>query len=284
MNGDHPDPPTPHPDQETIDAWRASAEAEDHARIREQDAEEAHAKATSRATRILGMLVIGGVMMQFIATFTRQDIDLGGAIYLIAGILILKGKQAGVRFVAFVGILNALTCIFQLIKAQFHGQPVETRSGWRSFADFRLWVEYISPAVFFSAVAILAFAVLRHRQLPYWTKAVKASSVAAGTIMVVLAIKAVARDRKNDELCRRFPAEIKEAERHVTSIIGTVSPGRFPALYSLVAYSTPTSTVHHLVRSQSLPPGHVQKATHFIKLPSGEWRKLELGLIVNDAP
>lgn len=151
MNGDHPDPQTPHPDQETIDAWRASAEAEDHARIRLRDAEEAHAKAYSRPTRILGILVIGGVMMQYIAAFSRQDIELGGAFYLVAGILILKGKQTGVRFVAFMGVLVALGAVSQLSLAQILGQPVATKSGWKTFADIRFWIEYASPAAFLSA-------------------------------------------------------------------------------------------------------------------------------------
>lgn len=293
MNASNSDQPAPNPDQESIDAWRASVEAADHAEIRARDAEEAFAKTHSRPTRILGWLVIGGIIIQFVGSFSRQDLDLGGIIFLIAGVRILQGSQAWVRFVALVGPFILLVFLARLIWPLIIVQPVMLRREWYSYGDLRLWTSFICPTVFMTAESILAFVALQHRQLPFWTRTAKISVAVAAGICLLQALFAISRDLKNQKLCRQFPMEIQKAEDYIRTHGDASSPAAdqasqelisLPALHSVSVSISPGGGKQLAGRNSSEPPGSIHKATRYVKLPSGEWGKLELELILPDTP
>lgn len=293
MKAASPDRPSSNPDQEPINAWRAAAEAADHADIRAREEEEAFAKKHSRPTRILGWLVIGGIIMQVAGGFSRLGLDLGGPLFFIAGAMILKGSQAWVRFVAVAGSFVMLACIARLIWPLVLPEPVKVRSAWYSYGDLLLWTTFICPSVYFVAEAILAFVVLRHRQLICWTKTTKVFTLIVGAIFLIQASLVVARDLKNKELVRRFPVEIRKAEdyfkAHGTTLFAPTHPDAeelmsSPALHSVTLSTRSSGGIILPIKTSSVPRKQRRKATHWVKLPSGEWGKISIEFIVDEAP
>ena len=293
MKATHPDEPGPHPDEESAGNWLAAAEAADHATIRAREEEEALARKHSRPTRILGWLVIGGILLEALGAIFAQGVSLGGPLFLVAGIMILKGSQAWVRFVAFfAGAFVLLTLIGELTLPLAMGQPVIWKEGWYSYGDTGFWMFVICPAAYLLAEVVLAFIVLRHRQLPYWTRTVKIATLVFGAIFLIQGSLALTRNLKNKELLRRFPAETRKAEDyfkvHGATLFATPPPDAeklmsFPVIHSVILSTRSRGGIILPTKKSPVPPAQIRKATHYVKLPSGEWGKLEIGFIVDEA-
>lgn len=289
-----PNQPGPCPGPESTEGWLAAAEAADHETIRARDEEESFASKHSRPTRILGWLVIGGFLLQALGAIFDQHVDLGGPFFLVAGIMVLKGSQAWVRFVAFVaGAFVPLILLGKLVLPLALGQPVIWKEGWYSYDDTGFWIFIVCPAVYLLAEGVLAFTVLRHRQLPYWTRTVKLGTLVFGAIFLIQSSLSLARQLKNKDLLHRFPVEIRKAEDYFKAH-GTWSypPSHAdaeklmssPVLYSVTLSTRSRGGIILPTKNSSVPPDQLRKATHYVKLPSGEWGKLEIGFIVDDSP
>ena len=274
-----------HPDQSSIDAWRAAAEAKDHAGIRARMAEEAYARKHSKPTRILGVLVVGGVLIHFIGEMSELGMDLGGPLFLLAGGAILAGKQAGLRFVALVASVVTLAKILSLGWSLFLGQPVAVGRAWHSFDALPFWTVSVATIVHLLAEAILAFVVLRHRQLRFWTKAVTVSAVVIGLLVLTFSTLRVWRDMENRRLCQQFDAEVRAVERYLPVSVTSIARFEqemqsFPAVHSITISPRPNSSTSMRVGNSSEPRSRLRKATRYLRLPSGGWVQLELELIV----
>lgn len=233
-------------------------------------------------------MMAGGAILQMAGSILGQRADVGGLVYLIVGIGVLFGSQAGVRFAAFFGSLMMLLFTTDLVWSLAMARPVEVDGKLLDPADLRFWTVHVCPAVYVFAEGLLAFAVLKQRQLSYWTRVVKVSTVVLGCLFLVKATLAAASDVKGRQTIRMFPKEVAMAEDYLLTHGARISSSAtdrpqeelkaLPALHS-IAFFQGEAMGWDWTSSASVPAHQIRKGTHWVKLPSGEWGKIEFGFI-----
>ena len=234
-------------------------------------------------------MLVGGVILEFLGSHWGQSIGVGGFVYLIAGAGVLCGIQAPVRFTALCGCVVMADCLAPIIWSLGMGRPLEFRSRVFDFTGPGFWTDYFLPAAYMFGESLLAFVVLRHRRLTYWTGAMKFFTAVITLLFLGRAALAISHEVRSRQLIRMFPEEVRIAEKLLLTHGGMLSSSMadrpldefmgLPSLHS-VLFRERLSKRWGWTSSASVPPDQLRKATHWVKLPSGEWATIEFEFIV----
>lgn len=280
------------------------AHAADVARL-SSDAQEAEfARHHSLPTRWLGWLLISGFVLQMAGSITRSDLDLGGIVFLITGVGVLRGSQSALRFVTFVTVPAMVIGICVVIWASAHGRPIEGGKAWYQYDQMQFWTMGIAPLVYFAAEATLGIVALRKRGLVFWTKTVRIGAFICGCILLVQAGTGLANWRRDAMVRSKMPAELGAARFYLSTHGRTISAVRgaggkvsdsrgalaeLPQIESLRWRYGPSQYSNIYDRSRfaqrnKQPEGRSVKYSEWFRDASGELGMLELELVVPDNP
>lgn len=292
-------PPVPRrPGQAASDpAWLAAAEAADRALIRKRDEEQAFARQHSKPTRILGALLIAGFILDIIGGAFQQSPKLGGPVFLVTGILVFRGSQAALRFVAVLCSWILAIGFTRIVWSLAFRQPIKIDKDWVWIKDPGFWIGYVCPLACFAAFAILAFVVLRLRQLPIWTKPVKIWTCIILALSLIEGSRVVWTDYRNKRIALQAADELDAIRAYVNihgasfsrlSKLEAEKLIRHPTVHSIILNRGGSFTTigdRKALADPSVPraAGSIRDYSEFIKLP-GEWAKLEVKFILPDPP
>lgn len=285
-------------DQDTVSPFDA-AHAEDLQRLRDRESEEKWACLHSMPTRVLGWMLIGGCLLQFVAGFMNSGVDLGGLVYLIAGICVLRGSQAALRFVVFfcAGVVPGL---IQLAWNSFQLRPILVDDVWYPIEDIKFWTLGVSPLVYFLGEFILGVLALRTRRVIFWTKTVKVSATVFGVLLLLGGAIAVQGWMRKRSVEKGFPAEIAAARSYIESSAASTVSGTsmrsaeslfssYPRVVEVTWKSDMNSNLrlYHrgLAATDGLSTGEVShRHSQLVRDHSGKWGEVELELIQPGKP
>jgi len=175
----------------------------------EQDLEQKEAAKSSKPTRIAGWWAIAGFLFEMATAVLENQVHIGAAIYLIAGILILKGKQAALRFVIVLSSFNFLVDVATMSWSLALQRPLLAGTLWFSPGQLGYWVYAVVPAVIAALQIQTGMRALNDRELPLWTKTVKQGSIILGMIVLINAGTSLFAWHRNRQLGARANTEIE---------------------------------------------------------------------------
>lgn len=295
MESTSPEHPVPRPIDRTSlsDAQKKSfQETVDQAR------EEEVARRQSIPTKLLGWLLIGGFCLEVAGGFTGNHADLGGLLFLFAGIGVLKGSQASLRFATFFVVPGSVAWIVQLIGSAVLDYPVEIGNKWSDFRQLSFWTLGVSPAMLMLAESFLAVMAFRLRHIAFWTRTVAMFAGIVGILWLIQMASDTLDWHHNRSMGREIPAEIQAARLLAKLYGGGISSTSinnwnrtFDPLEKVrkVDWMTsPNGTIQVYDRNsrigRSRSTYRIEHYSEWLRLPSGKWGKLELELILPEAP
>lgn len=288
-----------HPEPRPIDRTSLSdAQKKSFQETVDQAREEELARRESMPTKLLGWMLIGGFCLEMVGGFTSNHTNLGGLVFLFAGISILKGSQAWLRFVSFFVVPGSVASIAYLIGSVALGYPVEVGNKWTDYRHLPFWTLAVSPAMLMLAESFLAVLAFKLRGIAFWTRTV---AIFAGIVAIVFLIQTASPTlewHRNRLTGREIPAEI-QAARLLTNRYGgrasstsindwkrTFDPMEKVREVNLMTSSSGTMQVYdrksRIGRSRSTY--RIEHYSEWLRLPSGDWGKLELEVILPEAP
>jgi hypothetical protein len=206
-----------------------AAHAADVKSIQTREEEEKFAKQHSMPTWLLGWMLIAGFILQIAGGFTSSKVDLGGIIFLIAGLKVKDGSQAALRFVIFLTSLSAIA-FASLIWDAAHLRPLRVGDVGYFADDLKFWILGISPPVYLLAESILGVTALKTRQLPFWTKTVRVWAVIFGIFYGILSAQGIRKWQRNRLVERTMAPELAAARAYIaTATPGVLSSSSFAA-------------------------------------------------------
>ena len=160
-------------------------------------------------------------------------------------------------------------------------------SRWYPYTDSLLWIRGVSPAAYLLGEAILAFVVLRHRRLRFWTGAVKGFAAAAVIVLIGAACYALHRDEKNKQLLDRFPNEVRMADEYLRTH-GSSSRAfheimSSPVIRDFTVFWEPNAKgISYLMKNpaEDADKKQIREATRWVKLPAGQWARIQLEFLI----
>lgn len=295
MESTSPEHPVPRPIDRTSlsDAQKKSfQETVDQAR------EEEVARRQSMPTKLLGWMLIATLGFDIAAGFSGADANLGCIIFFFSGIAVLRGSQAALRTSTFLLILLAAVGWTQIALTFASVRPLEIGGSWFGYGQLKFWSLGICPNVYFTTAAILAFSAFRKREISFWSPTVKKSGCVVAVIFLVGGVQDAFDLSQNRALEKSFCREIQAARllvKHPSRPPGTASITdwirTFDPMESVMKVSWMTSPggsirvydrESRIGRSRSTY--RLEHYSEWLRLPSGEWGKLELELILPEAP
>jgi len=272
-----------------------AAHAADVSLIQAREQEEQFARQHSMPTRLLGWMLIAGTVLQLIGGLTCSKTELGGFLFLLAGIQILKGSQGWLRMVIFFCVPGALLSLATLIWDLAHQHPIEINKKWYDFTDLKFWTLGVSPLAYIAAEGILGVLALRTRRLRFWTQATRICAVIFGTVILISWVTTARDWMRSQDLQHAFPAEIAVARAHVASSTGKVFFDRnrytkFPQIETIECHRSGNSISMMYNRRHDagnwLPQqaGERRTYTEWCRDGSGKFGKLEIEFIVPENP
>ena len=151
-----------HPEPRPIDRTSLSdAQKKSFQETVDQAREEELARRQSMPTKLLGWMLIGGFCLEVVGGFTSNHTNLGGLVFVFAGIAIMKGSQAWLRFVTFFVVPGSVAWIVYLIGSAILVYPVEIGNKWSDFRQPSFWTLGVSPAMLMLAESFLAVLAFR---------------------------------------------------------------------------------------------------------------------------
>lgn len=290
-----PEHPEPRPIDRTSlsDAQKKSfQETVDRAR------EEELARRQSMPTKLLGWMLIATLGFDIASGFSGADVSLGGVIFFFAGVAVLRGSQAALRLSTFLLILLAVVGWTQITLTFASVRPFEIGGSWFGIGQLKFWTLGICPNVYLTTAAILAFSAFCKRELPFWSPAVKKSGCVVAVIFIANGAEKAFDLRQNRALEKSFPREIQAARllakyrsrppgtASITDWIQTFDP--MENVINVSWITSPRGSNRTYAREsrlgESRSSGRAQRYSEWLRLPSGEWGKLELELILPEAP
>lgn len=292
--------PSPeHPEPRPIDRTPVSdAQKKSLQEAVDQSREEELARRQSMPTKLLGWMLIGGFCLEVVGGFTSNHTNLGGLVFLFAGISILKGSQAWLRFVTFFVVPGSVASIVYLIGSIALGYPVEVGSKWTDYRHLPFWTLAVSPAMLMLAESFLAVLAFKLRGIAFWTRTV---AIFAGiiTIMLLIQIGSTTLEWHRNRLTgREIPTEL-QAARLLVNRYGTSSSSRsindwngtfepMDKVREVNWMTSPNITMGVYDRKsrigRSRSTYRIEHYSELLNLPSGEWGKLEFEVILPEAP
>lgn len=264
----------------------------------DQAREEETARRQSMPTKLLGWMLIGGFCLEVAGGFTGNHADLGGLLFLFAGIGVLKGSQACLRFTTFFVVQGSVALFVYLISSVVLDYPVEIGDKWSDYRDQSFWTLGVSPAMLMLAEAILAVLAFKHRRIRFWTRTVATCAGIFAVLWLIGLAGSLVDMHENRSTGHRALAEI-EAARLLASRHGKhSSPGSFldwnrtfDPMTRVAAISIETSPGG---RSRvydrephargTLSSGRLERYSEWVRLSPGKWGKLELELSLPECP
>ncbi|MCW1886425.1 hypothetical protein OKA04_16930 [Luteolibacter flavescens] len=259
--------------------------------------EEKFAATNSFPTKLLGWMLIASLGLQIAGAISGNSFDLGGVLLLFLGMAVLRGSQTALRIAAFFAVPASVIGTLHVIWSIVFNEPLEVGNEWKSYHDLKFWTMVVSPTMYFAAKSMVAICALRLRKVTFWTKAVKWCSCIVGiSLMIQLGLFAKSMILRS-EVRNALEKEISAAKAHVTTYFGrtgssafVMSPeqrfGEIPRIRSVSWKSSPNSTtvIYHQPGGATMPTGKHVDHSEWLRLPSGEWGKLEMEVILPKAP
>jgi hypothetical protein len=258
--------------------------------------EEKFASRNSFPTKLLGWMLIASFGFQIAGAISGNGIDFGGLLFLFTGIYILNGSQSALRFATFIIAPAAVIGLLKILWCVALRQPLEINKDWRDYRDLKFWTLGVSPCMYFVAEAIVATCAFRLRKIPFWTKTVRVWAGVFGVIFLLQLIFFARNLVRLREVRRSFPKELAAAEAYFSTYgrgISTASMraseqtfGELPNLLQVDWKNSPNSTtqIYRKVSGGDTPSGKRLDHQVWLKLPSGEWGKIEMKLILPENP
>jgi hypothetical protein len=280
-----------HPEPRLIDRTSLSdAQKKSFQETVDQAREEETARQQSMPTKLLAWLMIAGFGFEITSSFTSTGLSFGGIIFLFVGILIFKGSQSALRFANFTLVPLALFGLVDVAWSLIHGHPIEAGNQWATRDELRFWTLGVSPAVYFSAEALLAILALRLRRLRYWTTHVKVWTWIFGVVLGIQFVGSVIGFLQQREVRRVFSPELDAARNHVvrwgprwTTTSLHMAPRTYesmPRIHGIYWRNSPggRTTIYDPQSSKSLESKETHVHEEWLQTTAGEWGKLEVAL------
>jgi hypothetical protein len=295
MESTSPERPEPRP----ID-WTSLTDAQKRSfqETVDQDREEDIARRRSMPTRLLGWMLIGGFCLELAGGFTGNHADLGGLLFLFAGIGVLKGSQSWLRFATLMAVLASSVGFLIITWSVAMNQPIEIDRGWVDYRQLSFWTLGVSPLMFLMAESILGAVAFRQRRIHFWTKTVRIFAGILAGILLIQGVKEVFKWRGESILKRTLSNEIETTRqlmiRHGSGFSASSSHDWQSGFEPLTKVrrinwmSSPNVTMQVYDRKsrigRSRSTYRIEHYSEWLRLPSGEWGKLELEVILPQAP
>ena len=292
--------PSPeHPEPRPIDRTSLSdAQKKSFQETVDQAREEEVARRQSMPTKLLGWMLIVTLGFDIASAFSGADASLGGIIFFLPGIAVLRGSQAALRSSTFLLILLAAVGWTQIALTFASVRPLEIGGSWFGYGQLKFWSLGICPNVYFTTAAILAFSAFRKREISFGSPMVKKSGCVVAVIFLPSGVQEAFDLSQNRALKKSFTREIQAARllaEHRSRPPGTTSITDWIRTFapmenvSKVSWMTsPGGSNRTYDRESRLGASHssgrVQRYSEWLRLPSSEWGKLELELILPEAP
>lgn len=298
MNTEHDPGNTPEGDN-ALTAAKALGYAHlgDVERLGKKTREEEWARRHSMPTKLLGWMLIAGFVFEVCSGIIGGGLDLGGILFLFAGIAVMKGSQNWLRFVTVLVVLGALFSIGMIIHSFVTGHPIAIGKKWFDFRELEFWTLGVSPVMFLIAESILSIVAIKLRRIEFWTRSVKVwTGILGGFVVFCFAVQLfrILRDR---EFRRDFSSELEAARNHLVAHGGWSSLAsresseavfsRLPRVMTFTWRHDPkVGRVIYRKFKGSTPTidGKGNTYSEWIKLSSGEWGKIELKIILPESP
>ena len=295
MEPTSPESPEPRPVDRTSlsDAQKKSfQETVDQAR------EEELARRESMPTKLLGWMLIGGFCLEVAGGFTGNHADLGGLLFLFAGLAVLKGSQAWLRFTTFFVVPGSVASIVYLSGSIALGYPVEVGSKWADYRHPSFWTLAVSPAMLMLAESFLAVLAFRLRRIAFWTRTVAIFAGIVGILWLIQMASDTLNWHHNRSMGREIPAEI-QAARLLANLYGggssLISINDWNRTFDPLErvrrvnwMTSPNVTMQVYDRKSRIGSSRssyrIEHYSEWLRLPSGEWGKLELEVKLPEAP
>jgi len=256
--------------------------------------EEALAARHSRITRIAGWLLVAVPILSVVGAFFGRPghIDL---LSLIAGIMVLKGSQAWLRFASCIYLLVGIGGWWTVLPAIVHGRPIEIedRGDWVARDQPEFWTEHVAVIGALTFIGLASFLALKGRRLVFLTPKVRAWGGAMAAIALIAAGVELHQQfderRQTRRAAARFEREL-DAIRHELSAGPRTSTFLTPATEQLLRQRPEIEVVVW----ETLPRGAMTVLYHrdnsysfnfdevafsaFHRLPSGEHGRIRFVL------
>lgn len=288
-----------HPKARPIDRTSLSdAQKKSFQETVDQAREEETARRQSMPTKLFGWMLIATLGFDIAAGLSGTDVNLGGVIMFFAGVAVLRGSQAALRFSTFLLIILAVFGWIQSTLTLLSVRPLEIGRNWVDFRQVEFWSLGICPNVYFTTAVILAFGAFRKRGVLYWSPLVKKLSIGVAVLFLVDGSGKMFDFVRNNRLASSFPEEIAFAREVMTSsVLGSPKfstrdrERTFESMTSVsrIGWSTSPNSSYMDYSSASFlgnpsATRRIRSYTEWQRLPSGKWAKLELEFILPESP
>jgi len=264
----------------------------------DQAREEELARRQSMPTKLLGWMLIGGFCLEIAGCFTDNHNNLGGLLFCFAGFGILRGSQAWLRFATFFVVPGSVGSLADLVGSVVFDYPVEVGNHWVDFRQLSFWTLGVSPAMLMFAESFLAVLAFKFRRVRFWTRTV---AVFAGLFAIVLLLGTWSHTKdwhRNRSTGREIPAEIQAARSLMTAYgagssrpfinnaVAVFDPMERVQTVEWQSSSSATTQVYDRGSRGGRPSSssRIRRYSEWLRLPSGEWGKLELEVILPKKP
>ncbi|HEY1121192.1 MAG TPA: hypothetical protein VGE67_06310 [Haloferula sp.] len=258
--------------------------------------EEKFAAKSSFPTKLLGWMLIAGVGLQIAGTISDQSYNFGGILFLIVGFRILKGSQGALRLATFFAFPGAVFGLLRLIWTAARNEPLEINRAWKDYHDLAFWTLEVSPCMYFAAESIVATYAFRLRKIPFWTKTVRLWAAVAALVLLIKFLFFTMELVRQSETRRSLPKELAAAKAHFSAYGSSISGSsmraseqtfsELPNILQIGWKNSPNSTTEiYRKKSQDSPPAIFHRDhSEWLKLPSGEWGRIDMELILPEKP